>query len=97
MLKFLIASLAVYRLSILITEDEGPYSIFQNLRKKAGGYELAANGEPETNLGRGIICPLCVGVWLSIPFALYLTGINTEFFIYWFAIAGLQTFLVRIS
>lgn len=97
LVDIVILSLVVYRLAILITEDEGPYSIFKTLRTKAGGYDLAINGQPETNLGRGIMCPLCVGIWLSFPLALVWFGFNWYSLVYALAVAGLQALLSRIT
>lgn len=97
MLNLILASFACYRLSLLITQDEGPFSIFQKLRNYAGGYNLAPNGEPVTNLGRGIICPLCVGLWIALPLAILINGLNWYTLVYWLAIAGIQAVLIGLS
>lgn len=97
MFNLLLASFACYRLSLLITQDEGPFSIFQKLRSYAGGYNLAPNGEPVTNLGRGIICPLCVGLWVALPLAILINGFEWYTLVYWLAIAGAQAFLIGLS
>lgn len=97
MLNLILASFACYRLSLLITQDEGPFSVFQKLRFYAGGYNLAPNGEPITNLGRGIICPLCVGLWIALPLAILINGFNWYTLVYWLAIAGIQAFLIGLS
>jgi hypothetical protein len=90
--------LACYRLSRLIAIDEGPalkswqQGIFQRIRIKLGAYDYGSNGEAVTNIGRGIICPHCVGVWVAFPLAL-VGGIQWYTVIYWLAIAGGSSFL----
>lgn len=55
---FSIAALATYRLSRLIADEEGPWSVFSKIR----------DATPEqTNLRRGIECIMCVSVWAAIP------------------------------
>lgn len=57
-LVLIITSLAVYRLSRMLTDEEGPWSVFTRLRG------LAA---PDTWLGRGLECVMCVSVWVALP------------------------------
>ena len=58
---FVLAGLAVYRLSRMLTDEEGPFSVFMKLRALA---------PKETWLSRGVECIICVSVWVAIPFAL---------------------------
>ena len=58
LMTFILASLAVYRLSRMITDEEGPFAIFAKLR---GAF-------PPTNwVGRGLECIMCVSVWVASP------------------------------
>lgn len=68
-LLYVLAVLAVYRLAYLIALEEGPAEIFVRLRTALGAYDYGENGEPTTNLGRGISCPLCVGMWVALLIA----------------------------
>lgn len=93
MLEFLLLVLICYRLSLLIAKEEGPFGIFQKLRVIAGAYDYGANGLPSSNLGRGISCPLCVGVWIALLLSFYY---GQFFYVYWLAIAGGQAFLIGL-
>lgn len=54
--EFTIAALAVYRLSLLISEEDGPAWIFRHLR----------NAPPKkSSLHKGIRCQWCVSVWMA--------------------------------
>lgn len=64
-LTFALAALAVYRLSRMITDEEGPFSVFTKLRGRF---------KPEDWIGRGLECIMCVSVWVALPFALYIGG-----------------------
>lgn len=48
--QFILASLACYRLTVLITRDAGPLSVFANMRKLPGKF---------------MSCPYCVSVWAA--------------------------------
>ena len=92
-LRFILACFACFRLAELIAVDDGPGNVFLTIRAKLGGYDLGDDGQPETSLGRGIICPYCVGIWLAALFALVLFPIEWMTAIYWLAIAGGQAAL----
>lgn len=81
-LTFLMASLAVYRVSRMITDEEGPFSVFAKLR---GRYP------PDTWIGRGLECIMCVSVWVALPFAL---ALGKEWPLTWPALSAV-TVLIR--
>lgn len=60
-LTFLIAGLAVYRVSRMIADEEGPFMVFSKLRGLA---------RPDTWVARGLECIMCVSVWVALPIAL---------------------------
>lgn len=74
---------AVFRLALLLTEEEGPF-------------ELAARWRslfPDDNwIGRGVRCPLCVSFWLALIPALWLFD---PWPLYWLGIAGAVAALVE--
>lgn len=63
--SFALASLAVYRISRMITDEEGPFRAFTWLRGLA---------RPDTWIGRGLECIMCVSFWIALPIALYIGG-----------------------
>lgn len=56
-LIFILAALAVYRLSRLIADEEGPWSLFPRLRALI----------PPKHPGQGVECIMCVSVWIALP------------------------------
>lgn len=62
-LTLLLASLAVYRLSRMITDEEGPFSVFTTVR---GWFP------PVNWIGRGLECIMCLSVWVALPIACYI-------------------------
>lgn len=92
----ILAILACYRLSRLIALDEGPGSLLLNIRAAVGAYEYGPNGQAITNLGRGISCPHCVGIWTAAGLALAIFPLNLWLILYWLAIAGGQSLLQEI-
>ena len=98
LLNLLIAIFATYRLARLIAIDEGPaidnkIGLFLKLRTKLGAYDLRPDGQAKSNLGRGISCVHCVGVYLALPMAILVSGIGWYTLVYWLAIAGGSSFL----
>ena len=92
-----LAILACYRLARLSAVDEGPAGVLMRLRIAAGGYDLGENGEPLTNIGRGMICPHCWGVWWAGVLAVAVFGWQPPMsLLWWLAIAGGQSFLWSI-
>jgi hypothetical protein len=59
-----LAALAVYRLSRMISDEEGPFAVFTKLRGLA---------KSDTWIGRGLECILCVSVWVSLPATILIT------------------------
>lgn len=92
-LTLFVLILACYRLAQLAAIDEGPAGLCLKLRTALGGYDLKEDGEPRSNIGRGIICPYCVGVWFAFPLAFFVAGPVWQVVIYWLAIAGGQALL----
>lgn len=61
-LRLIIAALAVFRLTVLITKDDGPGYIFWKLRQAP---------KKGTSLRQGISCPWCMSMWMSLPIGIY--------------------------
>lgn len=65
----LLTILAVWRVTSLLYQEDGPYKIFEKIRETSkGAFE----------------CFWCLSLWVSIPFALAL-HFDTMFIIYWLA------------
>lgn len=75
-MEILLSTIAVFYITSMITEYDGPFSLFEKLRELSREYR-----------GFNLDCFFCTSLWISLPFALYLTsGINVV--VYWFALAG---------
>jgi hypothetical protein len=75
---FLLSALAVWRLSHLLSQEDGPFGIVFQVRKKLG----------QGFFGSLLDCFHCVSVWVSIPFACYLAPSWVEGILLWFALSG---------
>ena len=82
-LILLISALATFRLSLMLSSEEGPLAIFARIRRKV---------PPKTNPGRGIRCFMCWSIWIAAAVTLYLLwlGMITKEILplYWFAVSG---------
>ena len=84
-ITFLLLALAVYRLSHMVTSEEGPFEVFAKGRDALGGNQQA------TWIGRGIVCILCVSFWGGILGALALWCwhvVAVQFVVYALALSG---------
>lgn len=81
-MTFVLAALAVYRLSRMVTDEEGPFMVFTKLRGLA---------KPDTWVGRGMECIMCVSVWIALPVALYIGG---DWLLTWPALSAM-TVIIR--
>lgn len=81
---FAIAALAVYRVSRMIADEEGPFSVFVRLRGLV---------PPDTWVGRGLECIMCVSFWAAFPAALLIDGLHT-WPLTWMALSSV-TVLIR--
>ena len=92
-IKLILLALAVYRLSLLITEETGFAGIFKKIRKKAGVETYIAtyvldNGDEyqeekicpiqKTYLAEGITCINCVSLILSFSVLLFTFYTNID-------------------
>lgn len=82
-LTFVISALATYRLSLMLSGEEGPLAIFAKMRRKV---------PPKTNPGRGIRCLWCWSIWIAgvitifLWWRLELSWIDAP--IYWLSVSG---------
>jgi len=91
--ELLACILAAARLARLVTEEEGPGGLFTQLRASLGAYDYGPDGLPQTNLGRGISCPYCVGVWTAALMVALWQGRRLRLIVLWLAVAGGQSLL----
>lgn len=93
----LVLGFAAYRLTQLITQDEGPFGLFLRLRAMLGAYDYNSFGIPETGLGRAISCPYCVGIYAAALMLLLYQWQVSRILVWWLAIAGVQALIQIIK
>ena len=75
---FVLIILTVWRITHLLSKEDGPFDSIYLLRKKAGaGF-----------LGSLLDCFYCVSVWVAFPFGIWLGNTWWEKILYWLALSG---------
>jgi hypothetical protein len=86
-IEFVISTLAVWRLSYLFSQEDGPFDVVIKLRKLLGhGF-----------FGSLLDCFYCLSLWISIPFAVFISDGWAEGMIIWLALSGAACILFNIS
>ena len=99
----LVAALAVYRITLIVHKEDGPFELAAKFRTWAGvTYDQYSNPVPNGQLSAAILCPYCLSVWIGIcatlyiGLAVYLNIANIAIYpMLPFALSGLSTFLFR--
>lgn len=90
---FIIAVLAVWRDSLMVVEEEGPFGLLAYVRDHI-------DPEQRTWVGRGINCQWCVSVWSALAVTLwlwYFGWLATSLIpIWWFGLSGGSVLLSNI-
>lgn len=94
MITLVVAILAVWRATVMVTEDEGPFSVFARLRDHLDPYQ-------KTWVGRGINCPWCVSWWVALVAATWLWYFGfialPTLPLWWFGLSGGSGALTTIT
>lgn len=83
--SFVLASLAVWRISHLLALEDGPFDLVVRLRARLG------------NAGRVLDCFYCVSLWVAGPMALFVSPSGRNWWCIWLALSGATDLLHRIS
>lgn len=82
-IEFALSSLAVFRVSLLISKERGPADAAKKLRTAP---------KPHTNLRYGLSCPWCTSIYVSLlmtSLLTYLDKIDAWWFVpTWLALSG---------
>lgn len=84
----ILAVLATFRLSFLITQERGPWSLSERLRSW-----VVNHCGPKSWQAEGIQCILCVSFWVALPWAavlLWIVGVLSPLLLLlaWQGVAG---------
>jgi hypothetical protein len=85
--RFLLAALAVWRLTHLISKEDGPWDLMIGFRR------VLAN----SLLGGVVSCFYCLSVWVAIPFVFFVPGTVIERIVVWLALSGAAVVLERMT
>ena len=92
-MNFVLAALAVYRVSRMIALERGPFSVFENMR----GWAFERFGK-DSWIVEGVGCPLCLSFWVALVAACFLSCNSiVEFVFTWLALSGIASFLIKIE
>jgi hypothetical protein len=86
-LYVILSILAVWRLTHLLGEEDGPFDIIFLLRKKAG----------TSFFGSLLDCFYCLSIWIALPFGLWLGKDLIEKLLFWLALSGAACLLEQAT
>jgi hypothetical protein len=82
---FVLAVLAVWRLTHLLNAEDGPWHLIARMRGRLG----AGFG------GSLVACFYCLSLWVAAPFAVLIGGTWKEILLLWLALSGGASLLER--
>ena len=85
--RFILSALAVWRLTHLLAEEDGPWDLIARLRSKLGAGLL----------GRLMDCFFCLSLWISLPLAIWLSSGWIGLLLHWQALSGAACLLEKIT
>lgn len=85
--EFGMAVLAVWRLSHLFSQEDGPFDFVFRLRKFVG----------QGFFGSLLDCFYCLSIWFAIPFAFLLAKNFMDGLLYWLALSGGACILFKLT
>lgn len=90
-LVFILATLGTYRVARMLTQEDGPFDAFAQLRGRVG---------QRTWVGRGFHCVLCVSFWVAALVAVLLAATATilwrDVWLVWPGIAGAAVVVYQV-
>ena len=85
--RFCLAALAVWRITHLLAEEDGPWDAIAKLRARLGA----------SILGRLMDCFYCLSLWISLPLAAWLNDGWAAIVIDWLALSGAACLFQRMT
>jgi hypothetical protein len=84
--QFVLACLAVWRITHLLNAEDGPWEIFVHVRRSLPGMG-----------GQLLDCFYCLSIWIAVPFAWWMGKRWTESLLLWPAMSGAAILLERAT
>jgi hypothetical protein len=85
--RFILAALAVWRITHLLAEEDGPWDLVARLRSALGA----------AFLGRLMDCFYCLSLWISLPLAIWLSQGWIGLLLHWQALSGAACLLQKFA
>ena len=85
--RFFLAALAVWRITHLLAEEDGPWDAIANLRARLGA----------SIFGRLMDCFYCLSLWISLPLAAWLNDGWAAIVVDWLALSGAACLFQRMT
>ena len=86
-MRFILAALAVWRITHLLANEDGPWDVVVRLRRAAG----------DSFFGSLMDCFLCLSLWVAAPFTFFVTYDVSQWFVSWLAVSAAACLLDRIG
>lgn len=87
-LSLLLLALGVLYVSVSVAILDGPFDIFSMWREYVG---------QSTWVGRGLHCPMCVGLYFSAIPAIIMSNSFGQFILFWLGIAGAVMLMYKLG
>ena len=84
---FVICALAVWRITHLLSQEDGPFDVIFKLRKLFG----------QGFFGDLLDCFYCLSLWIAVPFAIFLCTEWLQGIIVWLALSGAACLLFKLT
>jgi uncharacterized protein DUF1360 len=85
--RFALAALATWRITHLLTEEDGPWDGVVWVRARLGSGQL----------GELMDCFYCLSMWVAAPLAPVVTGRRRDIPVSWLALSGIACLLERAT
>ena len=86
-MAFLLCTLAVWRISHLLAQEDGPFDVVFRLRSKVG----------QGFFGTLLDCFLCLSLWVALPFAVLSGDTLIDRIVAWLALSGGASILFLVT
>ena len=86
-MTFLLCTLAVWRISHLLAQEDGPFDVVFRLRRKVG----------QGFFGTLLDCFLCLSLWVALPFAVLSGDTLIDRIVAWLALSGGASILFLVT
>ncbi|MEP6730737.1 MAG: hypothetical protein ABJE10_08870 [bacterium] len=86
-LRFVCALLATWRVTHLLTAEDGPFDVIVLLRARLG----------DNVVGRAMDCFYCSSLWVAAPLALFVATDPLGWFVAWLAVSGGACLVERLT